>query len=71
MLFLGFFFIGISACRGTRKNELTLDRAIHLAWEKSNQVSLANTKVTTKKQELQAVKNNQYQILKLLVSTSD
>jgi outer membrane protein TolC len=64
MLF-GIFFIGISAAEAQEKMSLTLDEAIHLAWEKSNQVSLANTKVTTKKQELQAVKNNQYPDLKI------
>jgi hypothetical protein len=36
-----------------------------LAWAKSNEVSLANTKVDTKKYELQSVKNNRYPDLKV------
>jgi outer membrane protein TolC len=47
------------------KTSLTLDEAIHLAWAKSNEVSLANTKVDTKKYELQSVKNNRYPDLKV------
>lgn len=64
MLF-GIFFIGISSVQAQEKTSLTLDEAIHLAWEKSNQVSLANTKVETKKQELQSVKNSSYPDLKI------
>ncbi|MEZ7503974.1 TolC family protein [Flavobacterium sp. Arc2] len=64
MLF-GIFFIGISSVQAQEKTSLTLDEAIHLAWEKSNQVSLANTKVETKKQELQSVKNSSYPDFKI------
>ncbi|MFH6971598.1 TolC family protein [Flavobacterium petrolei] len=64
MLF-GIFFIGISAVEAQEKTSLTLNEAINLAWTKSNEVTLANTKVKTKKYELQATKNNQYPDLKL------
>lgn len=42
-----------------------MNEAINLAWTNSNEVTLANTKVTTKKYELQSKKNNQYPDLKL------
>ena len=61
----GIFFIGISAVEAQEKTSLTLNEAINLAWNKSNEVTLANTKVTTKKYELQSTKNNQYPDLKL------
>lgn len=64
MLF-GIFFIGISAIEAQEKTSLTLNEAINLAWTKSNEVTLANTKVKTKKYELQSTKNNQYPDLKL------
>ncbi|TDE07518.1 TolC family protein [Flavobacterium sandaracinum] len=64
MLF-GVFFIGISAIEAQEKTSLTLNEAINLAWTKSNEVTLANTKVKTKKYELQSTKNNQYPDLKL------
>jgi outer membrane protein TolC len=65
LMLFGIFFLGISATEAQEKMSLTLDEAIHLAWEKSNQVSLANTKVLTKKQEVQAAKNNQYPDFKI------
>ena len=64
MLF-GIFFIGISSVEAQEKTSLTLNEAINLAWTKSNEVTLANTKVKTKKYELQSTKNNQYPDLKL------
>jgi outer membrane protein TolC len=64
MLFGG-FLIGISSINAQEKTNLKLEEAIQLAWTKSNEVSLANTKVETKKQELQSVKNNQYPDLKI------
>jgi outer membrane protein TolC len=64
MLF-GIFFIGISAVEAQEKTSLTLNEAINLAWTKSNEVTLANTKVKTKKYELQSTKNSQYPDLKL------
>lgn len=64
MLF-GIFFIGISSVEAQEKTSLTLNEAINLAWTKSNEVTLANTKVKTKKYELQSTKNSQYPDLKL------
>ncbi|OUD36779.1 TolC family protein [Flavobacterium sp. FPG59] len=64
MLF-GIFFIGISAVEAQQKTSLTLTDAIDMAWSKSNEITLANTKIKTKKLELQATKNNQYPDLKL------
>jgi outer membrane protein TolC len=60
LMLFGIFFIGISAVEAQEKTSLTLDEAIHLAWKNSNEVSLANTKVNTKKYELQSTKNSQY-----------
>lgn len=65
LMLFGIFFIGISSIDAQEKTSLTLDEAIHLAWTKSNKVSLANTKVNTKKNELQSVKNNRYPDLKV------
>lgn len=65
LMLFGIFFIGISSIEAQQKTSLTLDEAIHLAWAKSNEVSLANTKVDTKKFELLAIKNNQYPDLKI------
>jgi outer membrane protein TolC len=65
LMLFGIFFIGISAVEAQEKTSLTLDEAIHLAWKNSNEVSLANTKVATKKYELQSTKNNQYPDLKV------
>ena len=63
-LLFGVLFLGINSIEAQQKKSLTLDEAIHLAWEKSNEVTLADAKVTTKKYELQSVKNNRYPDLK-------
>jgi len=65
LMLFGVFFIGISSIEAQEKTSLTLDEAVKMAWEKSNEVTLANTKVNTKKHELTAVKNNQYPDLKI------
>ena len=65
LMLFGIFFIGISSVAAQEKTSLTLNDAINLAWTKSNEVTLANTKVKTKKYELQSTKNNQYPDLKL------
>ena len=65
LMLFGIFFIGISSAAAQEKTSLTLNEAINLAWTKSNEVTLANTKVKTKKYELQSTKNNQYPDLKL------
>ncbi|MCC9071358.1 TolC family protein [Flavobacterium sp. F-65] len=63
MLF-GVFLIGLSSLEAQEKTSLTLDDAVKMAWEKSDEVTLANTKVNTKKYELKSTKNNQYPDLK-------
>src|SRR6218665_14181 len=65
LMLFGVFFIGISSVEAQEKTSITLDEAVKMAWEKSNEVTLANTKVNTKKHELTAVKNNQYPDLKI------
>lgn len=65
LLLLGVYFIGISSINAQERTSLTLDEAIHLAWTKSNEVSLANSKVNSSKYELQSKKNHQYPDLKL------
>ena len=60
IMFLGIFFIGINSIEAQERTSFPLEEAIHMAWTKSNEVSLANTRVNTKKYELQSVKNNQY-----------
>lgn len=65
LLLFGISLIGISSVTAQEKMSLTLDQAVKLAWEKSNEVILADTKVNTKKNELQTVKNNQYPDFKL------
>jgi outer membrane protein TolC len=65
LMLFGIFFIGISSIEAQEKTSLTLDEAVKLAWEKSNDVTLASTKVNTKKYELQSVKNNQYPDIKV------
>jgi outer membrane protein TolC len=65
LMLFGGFLIGISTINAQDKTNLKLEEAINLAWTKSNEVSLANTKIETKKQELQSVKNNQYPDLKI------
>lgn len=65
LVLFGIFFIGISPIDAQEKTSLKLDEAIHLAWTKSNEVTLANTKVNTKKYELQSIKNNQYPDFKI------
>ncbi|MDI1304303.1 MAG: TolC family protein [bacterium] len=65
LMLFGIFFIGISSVEAQEKTSFTLDEAIHMAWLKSNEISLANTKLSTKKYELQSVKNSQYPDLKV------
>lgn len=65
-LFLfGISLIGIASITAQEKKTLTLDEAIQIAWTKSNEINLANTKVNTKNYELQSAKNNQYPDFKL------
>ena len=64
IMLYGMFFIGLYSIKAQEKTSLSLSEAINKAWDKSNEVSLANTKVQSKKFELQAAKNNQYPDLK-------
>lgn len=64
-LLLGIYFIGITSIKAQERTSLTLEEAIHLAWTKSNEVSLADSKVNSSKYELQSKKNSQYPDLKL------
>ena len=65
LMLFGVFLMGTSAIQAQEKTSLTLNEAIHLAWEQSSQVSLAESKVITKKQELRTVKNNSYPDFKI------
>ncbi|RED23755.1 outer membrane protein TolC [Flavobacterium cutihirudinis] len=65
LMLFGVFFIGISSLEAQEKTSLTLDEAVKLAWEKSSESSLANSKVNSKKYELQTAKDSQYPDLKL------
>jgi len=65
LLLLGIYIIGISSTDAQQKTSLTLEQAVQMAWDKSNDVLLGNTKVSTRKYELQASKNNQYPDLKI------
>ena len=60
LMLFGFFFIGISSMEAQDKTSLTLDEAIQMAWNKSNDVALANTKVETSRLEMQSAKNDKY-----------
>ncbi|HJR99901.1 MAG TPA: TolC family protein [Flavobacterium sp.] len=64
LVLFGFLFLGITSIEAQEKKSLSLDDAIHMAWEKSSEVNLANAKVMTKKHELQSVKNHRYPDLK-------
>ena len=64
-LLFGLSVLGINSIDAQEKRSLTLDEAVHLAWDKSNEVGLANAKVSSKKYELQSAKNNQYPDFKI------
>lgn len=64
-LLFGLSVLGINSIDAQEKRSLTLDEAVHLAWDKSNEVGLANAKVNSKKYELQSAKNNQYPDFKI------
>ena len=64
-LLLAFLFLGISVMHSQERKTLSLKDAIEIAITKSNEASLANTKVETSKLELETVKNNMYPSLKI------
>lgn len=64
-LLFGLSILGINTMVAQEKRSLTLDESVHLAWDNSNEVGLANAKVHSKKYELQSAKNNQYPDFKI------
>jgi outer membrane protein TolC len=64
-LLFGLSILGINAMVAQEKRSLTLDESVHLAWDNSNEVGLANAKVHSKKYELQSAKNNKYPDFKI------
>ena len=64
-LLFGLSILGINAMVAQEKRSLTLEESVHLAWDNSNEVGLANAKVHSKKYELQSAKNNQYPDFKI------
>ena len=65
ILCFSFFAVGLTSLHAQQKTSMSLHDAVAMALEKSNDVGLANTKITTKKYELQNVKNNRYPDLKV------
>lgn len=59
------FFVGLQQVNAQQKTSMSLHDAVAMALEKSDEVSLANAKTTTKKYELKGVKNNRYPDLKV------
>ncbi|MBK0369859.1 TolC family protein [Flavobacterium agrisoli] len=64
MLF-GVFLAGITSVAAQEKTTVSLQDAVTMAWEKSNESSLADTKVATSKYELENAKHKQYPDLKV------
>lgn len=64
-LLLAFLLFGIMVMHSQERKTLSLKEAIEIAITKSNEASLANTKVTTSKLELETVKNNMYPSVKI------
>ena len=59
------FLFGISSLSAQEKISMSLKDAVSRSLEKSDEVGLANTKVSTKGYELSTVKNNQYPDFKI------
>lgn len=64
-LFLLLLFFGISTLKAQTTTSLSLHDAVSIALKNSHQMELSNTKVATKKLELQTIKNNQYPDFKI------
>lgn len=64
-LFLSVLLIGFSAVKAQQKTSMSLQNAVTMALEKSNEVGLANAKLATKKFQLQVAKNSQYPDFKI------
>lgn len=65
ILLIAIFLLGVAAVKAQEKTTLSLNEAVNIALSKSNEVNLANTKVTTKSYELQSMKMNQYPDMKI------
>ncbi len=65
LLLLSVFCVVLSNVQAQEKTSMSLHDAVAMALEKSDEVSLANAKTTTKKYELKGVKNNRYPDLKV------
>lgn len=65
LLVFGVFLVGLTSVTAQEKASLSLEEAVQIAWEKSNESALAVAKVNSKQYELQTVKNNQYPEVKL------
>lgn len=64
-LVLGVSLFLLPSLQAQVRTSLKLEEAVHLAWKKSNEVSLADSKVLTKSFEVQSVKNRMYPDLKV------
>ncbi|AWG22086.1 transporter [Flavobacterium faecale] len=64
-LVLGVSLFLMPSLQAQVKESLKLEEAIHLAWQKSSEVSLADSKVLSKSLEVQSVKNRMYPDLKI------
>ncbi len=64
-LLLAFLVFGIAVMHSQERKTLSLKDAVELAITKSNQATLANTKVETSKLQLETVKNNMYPSVKI------
>ncbi|MCW2120585.1 TolC family protein [Flavobacterium sp. 7A] len=64
-LVLGVSLFLMPSLQAQVKESLKLEEAIHLAWKKNSEVSLADSKVLSKSLEVQSVKNRMYPDLKV------
>lgn len=65
ILSLTFLLLGIVSMQSQERKTLSLKDAIEIAITKSNEATLANTRVETSKLELESVKNNLYPSVKI------
>lgn len=65
LLLISVFCLGLHNVDAQQKTSMSLHDAVAMALEKSDEVGLANAKTTTKKYELQSVKNNRYPDVKV------
>lgn len=65
LVLVSIFCFGLQHVQAQQKTSMSLHDAVAMALEKSDEVVLADAKTTTKKYELQGVKNNRYPDLKI------